>query len=68
MTRMIKLSIAPATETECGHPNEGICPLFDYLDGECSCFPGEHDPEDSGAYPRLPACIAAEVGAEGRNS
>lgn len=67
MDRLIKLSIAPATETHCGD-RDGACHFGTYR--VCLAYDGsfrEYD-ETASAYRRLPACIAAEVKAEGRNS
>lgn len=71
MTRMIKLSIAPATETHCGD-GDRRCPQWD--PGYVTCGAFWKDPADTEydhrkmEYKRLPACIAAEVGAEGKGT
>ena len=65
---MIKLSIAPATETECGVGRDFVngprwCPLFEMEYGRCAAFEGEFEyDEKAQECKRLPACIAAEVG------
>jgi len=63
MTRMIKLSIAPATETHCGD-RTGRCRFLLQHVHHCSAFarPEVRYDLEHREFLRLPACIAAEVG------
>lgn len=67
MSRMIRLNIAPATETHCG---DGVhtCPLITLDVDYCQAFGSLGYDTAAKEYRRLPACIAAEVGAEGRKA
>lgn len=71
MSRMIRLNIAPATETHCGTSwASNRCPRIRFLEefALCGVFNRRLEYPDDGLPERLPACIAAEVRAEGRNS